>query len=628
MKTVNEKLECFDISRVSVTEPYLVHSLELETEYLLSLDADRWLAGFRETAGLDMKGCERYGGWENLLIGGHAFGHYLSACSQAYRSPDIAASDKEEFFNRLRYLMDELKLCQDNSKGAPGFIFGAAILDKDNVEKQFDNVEIRKTEIFTEAWVPWYTMHKVLQGIIDVYENTGYETALDVAKGLGLWTYNRASSWSEETHRTVLSTEYGGMNDCLYELYAITQDERFAVAAHAFDEEPLYERVKTGGENVLDGHHANTTIPKFLGALKRYHCTHGRVIEGKKVDASKYLEYAKAFFAMVRDRHTYITGGNSEWEHFGKDYVLDAERTNANNETCNVYNMLKLARLLFMITGDAQYADFYENAYINSIVSSQNPKTGMTTYFQAMATGFFKVYGEPYTKFWCCTGTGMENFTKLGDSIYFKNGNEIYVNMYISSVLKVDNELLLKQDSSVLDGGSSVFTVSLPAGKTKEVSLLFRLPDWASGETAVIVNGEKQQFTVKDGYALLKRVFADGDRTEVCIPMGLKAFPLPDEKTAVGFKYGPLVLSAGLGTEDMKEGKTGVDVTIPAEKKVESEEIQLGNGKTVDDLISDPGAFFTKDSDKPEFLLNGTKLKFTPHYKRHFERYGIYWYFK
>ncbi|MBO7336632.1 MAG: glycoside hydrolase family 127 protein, partial [Lachnospiraceae bacterium] len=259
MKTVNEKLECFDISRVSVTEPYLMHSLELETEYLLSLDADRWLAGFRETAGLDMKGCERYGGWENLLIGGHAFGHYLSACSQACKSPDIAAADKEVFLGRLRYIMDELKVCQDNSKGAPGFIFGAAILDKENVEKQFDNVEIRKTEIFTESWVPWYTMHKILQGIIDVYENTGYETALDVAKGLGLWTYNRASSWSEETHKTVLATEYGGMNDCLYELYAITQDERFAVAAHAFDEEPLYEKVMTGGENVLDGHHANTT---------------------------------------------------------------------------------------------------------------------------------------------------------------------------------------------------------------------------------------------------------------------------------------------------------------------------------------------------------------------------------
>ena len=238
-------------------------------------------------------------------------------------------------------------------------------------------------------------MHKIIAGLLDVSEFTGSEKALEVAEGLGDWTYERVSGWSDAVHNTVLSIEYGGMNDCLYELYKETGEERYAIAAHAFDEDALFRRVASGKADVLNDLHANTTIPKFLGALNRYMTADGKTIGGEKVDASAYLKYAETFWDMVVEHHTYVTGGNSEWEHFGRDDVLDAERTNCNCETCNVYNMLKLSRALFEITGERKYADYYENAFYNAILSSQNPETGMTMYFQPMATGYFKVYGEP-----------------------------------------------------------------------------------------------------------------------------------------------------------------------------------------------------------------------------------------
>ncbi|MBO7402222.1 MAG: glycoside hydrolase family 127 protein [Lachnospiraceae bacterium] len=617
------------LSGVSLTEPCLKKALKLEIRYLLSLDPDRWLSGFRETAGLDTLGKSRYPGWENSLIGGHAFGHFISACARAVCNPDVSTADRDKLCKNLTYIVDVLEECQENTKGKPGFIFCATLPDKKNVELQFDNVEKGNTNIFKEAWVPWYTMHKILQGLIDVYKFTGYKPALKVAKGLGDWVYGRTSKWSAKTRTKTLETEYGGMNDCLYELYAITGKYRYAVAAHAFDEEKLFKKVLTGAPNVLNNLHANTTIPKFLGALKRYYCLDGKKVYGKTVDAGIYLEYAKAFFAMVRDRHTYITGGNSEWEHFGADGVLDAERTNANNETCNVYNMLKLARLLFMITGDVQYADFYENGYINSILSSQDPKTGMTTYFQAMATGYFKVYSEPYTKFWCCTGTGMENFTKLGDSIYFTAENKVFVNLYISSCLDLAEEGFgLLQESEVLNGKGATFTVVKAPVPAKEITLSFRIPDWAAGKMNVSLNGKKAPQTAKDGYFSVTRAFKEGDTLTVDIPMELRAFALPDNPASIGFKYGPLVLSAGLGSEDMVTTTTGVDVTIPAEKRVESETITLPRKKTAEDLLLDPAQFFESSKTSISFKLKGTSLKFTPHYLRHHERYGIYWYFE
>lgn len=146
---------------------------------------------------------------------------------------------------------------------------------------------------------------------------------------------------------------------------------------------------------------------------------------------------------MVTRDHTYVTGGNSQAEHFGQPGLLDATRDNLNNETCNAYNMLLLTRGLFQLTGDVRYADFYERAFINEIMASLNPETGMTTYFKPMGTGYFKAFGTPTESFWCCTGTGMENFTKLNDSIYFYRDNELYVNLYLSSKLNWQEKGLL-----------------------------------------------------------------------------------------------------------------------------------------------------------------------------------------
>ena len=620
-------IEDFSLADLTMTDSYCTNAFSKEIEYLLSFDTNKLLVGFRENAKLSTNGATRYKGWEDTLIAGHSVGHYLSAVAQAYLNPNLTDTQRTALSGKLDALLEGMKVCQQNSKGKPGFLWAGQVKDANNVEVQFDLVQQGKTNIINESWVPWYTMHKLIQGLVDVYKFTGTATAKDIASALGDWTLARCKTWNQQTHNTVLSIEYGGMNDCLYELYAITGKDDHAVAAHYFDETNLHEAVLKGGANVLNGKHANTTIPKFVGALKRYEVLDGKTVAGEKIDASRYLQYAEAFWEMVVTHHTYITGGNSEWEHFGMDDILDKERTNCNCETCNSYNMLKLSRELYKCTGDKKYMDFYEQTYYNSILSSQNPETGMTTYFQPMATGYFKVYSSPYDSFWCCTGSGMESFTKLGDTIYMHSGNTLYVNLYQSSVINWEEQKVsVKQESTIPNGNTSTFTVT----GSGDLDFRFRIPDWNAGTVTVAVNGEKYSYKTVDEYAQVTGSFKTGDKITVTIPETVLAYNLPDKNSVYGFKYGPVVLSAELGKQNMQTGSTGMWVTIPKDAVVSDQNIRISKqGQSVTSFMSEIADHMVKDADSLKFTLKDTNqtLTFTPHYLQYQQRYGIYWNF-
>ena len=639
-------IEEFPLEAVDVTNDYYDQVTDKDIAFLKEFDADRLLSRFRETAGLSTQNKQTYIGWEDSYIGGHTLGHYLTACAQAYLTAD-SEEDRTWMKDRLAYLIQELEKCQ-NAIGT-GFIFGAQIEDRSNIEKQFD---IMEGKTGGANWVPWYTMHKILAGLVDVYKFTGDEKALKTASSLGDWIYNRTSKWDAATQRRVLNIEYGGMNDCLYELYKCTGKEEHAKAAHMFDEDTLFENVLAGTPNILNGKHANTTIPKFLGALNRYRALDGKTINGEKQDASSYLQYAEAFWDMVIERHTYITGGNSEWEHFGADNILDAERTQCNCETCNTYNMLKMTRELFKITGNKKYSDYYENTFLNAIMSSINPETGMTTYFQPMAAGYFKVYADTNinnNQFWCCTGSGMENFTKLGDSIYFYKDHTLFVNQYLSSELTWDEKnVKLTQKTAIPETDTSEFTISLLNGADKaDLNLRLSVPSWVAGTPVVKVNGVDQKAETAGGYLCIDRTWKDGDTVSVQLPMEVRAFTLPDDERAFAFKYGPVVLSAELGTDDKMDLTTcGVAVSIPKTKVVGSESASPKDGKravlgtetidiekyTVDDFMENINQYLVKtvgEDGKLSFKLEGTDhdLTFSTHYLQHTQRYGIYWYF-
>lgn len=593
-----EVLKDFALSEVNVTDEYEKNALNKEIEYLKSLDADRLLKGFRTQAGI-ASDAKLYDGWENSAIKGHTLGHYLTAISQAY-----GTTGDEEILKTIKYIVDALKECQ----GESGYV--AAI-----PESHYTQIENGNT---SGTWVPWYTMHKVIAGLLSAYKETGYENALTVASKLGDWVYSRTSKWNAATQATVLSVEYGGMNDCLYELYKYTKNKNHLEAAHSFDEMSLFEALYNG-EDVLNGKHANTTIPKIIGALNRY------ITLGESEEY--YLTVAENFWDIVVNHHTYVTGGNSEWEHFGQADILDGERTECNCETCNTYNMLKLSRELYKLTGESKYADYYENTFINAILSSQNPETGMTTYFQPMATGYFKVYSSQFNHFWCCTGSGMENFTKLGDSIYYKGKDSIYITQYVdSTVTWKEQNLKLTQDSDIPYSDKTTFTVNALDGSKVNTILKIRIADWCAAAPEVKVNGNAVEANISRGIVTVKGPFSDGDKIEVTVPMQVVAYNLPDGENTIALKYGPIVLSASLGTDSLTTGTTGVNVTVPTKTVTINDTIGI-IGTKLSQWLENINDNVVKTEGKLEFTLKNTdrdELVFTPHYMQYTDRYGIY----
>lgn len=718
--------------------------------FLNTFNPDKLLFNFRQTAGLPQpssasaSGCSAityknpgpYGGWENSRIGGHTMGHYLTAAAQALARGygECKGADGLTLNARLSCIITALAECQD-ALGS-GFIFGATMADPARPELQFDKLE--RSE-YNDTWVPWYTMHKILAGLVEVYKNAGAgtaasalgEQALQIAERLGEWCWRRIKTWTPQVRENVIRVEFGGMNDCLYELYRCARAagykdaEHFWNAAHAFDEEWLFSHPQA-----IVNRHANTTIPKFVGAANR--CMLLLEGLGTEVDAGAdkgaqtgvsqqaqeaqqvqqpresqpshqsqqpresqpsqqsqqeakiYLDYCRNFWEEVVNHHTYITGGNSECEHFGLPDILDAERSNTNCETCNTYNMLKLSRMLFMMTGERKYADYYENTFLNAIMASVNAENAMTTYFQPMATGCFKTYCNPDVDknfFWCCTGTGLENFTKLGDSFYFYDEDTLYVNMYVSSSVHwAQKKIILTQKTEISNGkGTSAdFEIGEAIGDEAHAdetfTLAFRLPDWlasAPEDVKCLVNGASASAggtQLKDGYLFITRNWQSGDKIHLELPMTIRAYGLPDSvgKT-FAFKYGPLVLAAELGGDDnMKHGVVGVQCDVSANKIVGGLEMPLsGNyggtsnlqilpgeiirlkGTSLADFIAAPyssqpaksGARFERlggDGAEPRFRLLGTDFSENVHSDFVFsaynrlngqQRYGIYWLF-
>ena len=624
----------------------------VDIAFLKKMDTARLLAGFRTTAGIDTKGVRPYGGWEDSLLGGHCVGHYLTALAQA-----VKVTGDKELKEKSQTLIAGLEECQ--KKLGTGFLFGAKVEDKEDVEKQFDILEGKKKG---ETWVPWYNMHKVLAGLVDTYKYTGNETALLVAEKLGDWIYERVSKWDLKTNQKVLETEYGGMNDCLYELYSYSHNKHHLEAAQKFDEKALFLMAAKGEKNCLDGKHANTQIPKFIGAIKRYNVLK-QLGEAKQEDEA-YLVDAEKFFEMVVKRHSFVTGGISVMEYFRKDYHLDEIRTQTNCESCCAHNMLKLAKELFKATRKKEYADYYETTLRNAIMGAVKTESGAASYFTPMATGYYKTFGEEEPEknmFWCCTGSGMENFTKLGDSIYFRANDTLLVNQYVASkVTWEEKNLVLTQKSDVTKSEEISFVLNaLHDKEISDVAIALRIPDWMHGEATIYVNGaEKMTAAGNSEYVLLERNWEDGDVIMAKYPMSVESVGLLDQDAVFAFRYGPTVLAAKLGKEKMGEATwAGIDLTAPLYKVVGNEcrkdTIAYGEPKTtelldnetltiqketsVNEFVSHIERYLVRDTESEtlSFHLKGTDadttfengLQFVPFNTLNDERYGIYWYF-
>ncbi|MCX7049519.1 MAG: glycoside hydrolase family 127 protein [Candidatus Sumerlaeota bacterium] len=592
----------FDLKDVRLLDGPFRDAMLRDKEYLMSLDSDRLLHTFRLNAGLPSS-AEPLGGWEDPKgeLRGHCMGHYLSACALMHGSTGDEAIKK-----KADAIVAELAKCQE---AAPSKGFSKGYLSA-YPESFIDRVETLKP-----VWAPWYTLHKIHAGLLDMYVLCGNKQALDVANKFADWVKFRMDRLSEEQQQKMLNCEHGGMCESFANQYAITGNPDHLRMARAFTHKAFFDPAAKQEDN-LNGKHANTQIPKFIGYSRVYELT----------GEAPYKTASGFFWENVALRRSYCIGGHSDHEHFFPVDQFSKHLSPETAETCNTYNMLKLTRNIFGWDPSPKTMDFYERALYNHILASQDPKTGMIVYLMSLKPGHFKTYSTPLNSFWCCVGTGIENHAKYNDTIYYHSGDALWLNLFIASELNwKEKGLTLRQETRFPEEDTTRLTFKCP--KPVALTLNVRCPYWAQSGMTVAINGEKQSSEAKAGsYAAIKREWKDGDKVEVRLPMSLRAEALPDDPRTVAVMFGPIALAGEMG----REGLDKIDEyqkNQTALSKVPSPDAPMFLCEAKD-LISKiepvagkPLAFRTKGIGKP------SDVSLIPFYQMHHQRYSVYWKF-
>ena len=538
---VDVKAYAFDLKEVKLLPSLFTEAMDASVRYLLQIEPDRLLSDFRSHAGLTPK-APRYGGWESSGLAGHTLGHYLSALALHY-----ASTGNPEFLKRANYIIKELDDCQKARK--TGYL--GAIPKEDSMWAEVANGNIRSRGFdLNGAWSPWYTVHKIMSGLLDVYLYGNNPTALKINEGLADWTGNLLKNLNDSLLQKMLVTEYGGMNDALVNTYAFTGKKKYLALSYLFHDRRILDSLAMQ-HDILPGKHSNTQIPKLIGTVRRYQVT------GNKKD----LAAGKFFWQTVTQNHSYATGGNSNYEYLGAPRELNEKLSDNTTETCNTYNMLKLTRELFVLDPSSRLMDYYEKALYNHILASQNHKTGMVTYFVSLRMGGRKEYSDEFNSFTCCVGTGMENHVKYNESIYYRGRDgSLYVALFIPSVLDwKEKGITVKQESAIPASNTVTFTIN--AKKPVVVPIRIRKPHWAA-TAQVKINGTIQEISADDeGYLVLTRKWANNDTIELQLPAHFYTEAIPDNPDRKAVFYGPTLLAGILGGKEPQPNEIPVFVT-------------------------------------------------------------------
>jgi DUF1680 family protein len=521
---LEQPIRLFPLADVRLGESPFLDAQRTDLRYMLEMEPDRLLAPFLREAGLPSKQ-PGYGNWESSGLDGHLGGHYLSALALMFASTGDA-----EVLRRLNYFVAELKRCQQQNGN--GYIGG--IPEGSSAWQGIARGELHADNFSVNGkWVPWYNLHKVYAGLRDAYQYGGNSDARDMLIALSDWALELTSHLSEAQMQAMLRSEHGGMNEVLADVAQITGERKYLDLAVRFSQPSLVQPLAQGRDQ-LTGLHANTQIPKVIGFQRI----------GEMTGREDWQRAARFFWQTVHDHRTVAIGGNSVKEHFHADQDFSPMINEVEGpETCNTYNMLKLTGLLFQRDGRASYADYYERALYNHILSSQRPESGGFVYFTPMRPNHYRVYSQADKGMWCCVGSGIESHAKYGEFIYAHRGDSLYVNLFIPSTLTWRQKgVTITQFGSFPDEERSTLRI----GGAAKFTLRVRYPAWvAAGALELRVNGKPVSARMDaNHYLSLSRQWRDGDQVEIRLPMTTRLEQMPDKSNYYAVLHGPVVLAA------------------------------------------------------------------------------------
>ena len=558
----------------------------LDSAYLRLISPDRLLYRFYKHAGLTPRD-SIYGGWESEGLSGHTLGHYLSAAAMMY-----ASTGDRQLKRNIDYTINQLSIIQEARK--TGYL--GAIPGEDSIFLKVAAGLIKATSFdLNGGWSPWYTVHKIMSGLCDVYYYTSNRRALTLVSRMADWVHQTIDHLPDSTRLVMLNCEYGGMNDVLANIYALTGNKKYLDLSYKFKDEFVMGKL-ANGIDPMPGKHSNTNVPKAIGSARQYELN-GQ-IEDQKI--------ASFFWQTMVDHHSYVIGGNSNYEYCGEQDQLNDRLSDNTCETCNTYNMLKLTRHLFAWTPDARYMDYYERALYNHILASQHPENGMMCYFVPLRMGTQKTFSDTFNTFTCCVGSGMENHSKHQEQIFSHDGKQtVYVNLFIPAALNWKaNKFTLEQTTSF--PASNEIRLWIKSKPLKNSRIAIRQPFW-SKPLQVEINGKPyQSAAANNGYVFIQHEWKKNDWIKVSVSQQVYSEGMPDNPDRIALKYGPLVLAGQLGKD--KPGELDVPVLLTSERNV--------------------SAWMVRETDSLEFKMNAVgkprDILFKPFYQVYDQYYSVY----
>ena len=632
----------FDLHQVELLDGPMKTAMEKNIGVLLQYDTDRLLTPFVRQAGLAATkdasspyyqweskhpNFRNWGGDAGFDLSGHVGGHYLSALAMAYAASHDETV-RQQLKERLDYMLGVLKECQEqydgDTDGLYGFLGGQPINQSWRDLYKGNTATIRNNW----GWVPFYVEHKILAGLRDAYLYSGSEVALELFRKMSDWAVNVVSRVSENDMQDWLNCEHGGMNESMLDAYQLFGDQKYLAAAKKYTHKTMLNSMQTLNKTFLDGKHANTQVPKFIGMERIYE---------QDPTATSYRRAAENFWQDVAENRTVCIGGNSVGEHFlsvanSHRYIdhLDGP------ESCNSNNMMKFSEMLFDRTGDARYVDFYENTMWNHILSTQDPTTGGYVYFTTLRPQGYRIYSQVNQGMWCCVGTGMENHSKYAHFVYTHDGGQtLYVNLFTPSRL-VSDDFVVTQQTTFPNTSYTELTI----GRAGTYTIALRHPSWAGSDYQVSVNGQAVNAAVEKGtasYVKVSRTWAVGDKITVNLPMELRYEECPNYTDYIAFKFGPILLGAAtsdgeqLKNEYAGEGRMDhAPGSRTSALNLTSAPLLIGQRgdvlSRIQRLRSTELSFTIDASREGVASYKWTTLKLVPFYKIHHQRYMCYWY--
>ncbi|KAF2836609.1 DUF1680-domain-containing protein [Patellaria atrata CBS 101060] len=559
----------FDISQVILNSGRWQQNQDRTLAYLKFVDINRLLYVFRSNHRLSTNGAQANGGWDapDFPFRSHFQGHFLTAWAQCYAQlRDTICRDRATAFTA------ELLKCQANNPAA-GFSTGYL--------SGFPESDITALEQgrLSNSNVPYYAIHKTMAGLLNVWRNIGDTNAKTVLLAMAGWVDGRTSKFNNQQMQKILGTEFGGMSEVLSDIYFQTGDERWLTVAQRFHHSAVLDPLANGRDQ-LNGLHANTQVPKWIGAARAF----------KATGNTTYQNIAKNAWEITTTAHTYAIGGNSQAEHFRAPNAIANYLNKDTAESCNSYNMLKLTRELWVMDpSSTTYFDYYERVITNQMIGQQNPADhhGHVTYFHSLQPGARRgvgpawgggTYSTDYNSFWCCQGTGIETNTKLMDSIYFHDESSVYVNLFTPSMLDWSQRSVTLTQTTTFPNSD---TTTLKVNGTGDWNMHIRIPSWTSGAKISINGQDSGVITTSGSYASISRSWTSGDTVTVQLPMNFRLLPTNDNKSLTAVAYGPVVIVGNYGSSTVNSNPTLSLSTLKRSSSDNLEFTAIAGGKMI-----------------------------------------------